>query len=118
MEEESVDHLLIHCAMASEIWAFFLNHLRVSWSFPNHFCELILGWWINDLEGLPSIIWSTLPSAICWGLWKERNAWIFEGVRKNLVELALSIYRSLFNWLSVRADFDEKDWDSIWCEEL
>lgn len=73
--------------MANAIWVFFLAHFRVSWTFPNLFCELVSGWWIFDLEDLPLAVWSALPSAICWGLWKERNARLFEGKQKNQVRI-------------------------------
>lgn len=41
-----------------------------------------------------------------------------EGKQNNQMELSLSIYRSLFNWTSVRAGFEEREWESFWHEEL
>lgn len=60
LREESVDHLFIHCAVGHKVWCLFLFHFNVLWSFPFYFCELILDWWIRDLDDLPSIIWSYL----------------------------------------------------------
>lgn len=50
-EEEFADHLFVHCAIANMVWGFFLPHLKIYWSFPNHFYELASGWWIGALEG-------------------------------------------------------------------
>lgn len=117
-EEESVDHLLMHCDMATMVWGFFLSHLKMSWVFPNHFHEFISGWWIRDWEALPSIIWTTFPGAIGWGLWNERNVRIFYDKTRSKDELILSIYRGLFDWCSIRDEFFDGEWHTIWCEAL
>lgn len=36
-----------------KISGFFLTYLRVSWSFPDHLQDLIVGWWTKDLDGFP-----------------------------------------------------------------
>lgn len=94
-EEESMDHLFVHCAMGHMVWRFFLSHLNVLWSFPFHFRELISGWWIQDLDGLPSIIWFYLSGTICWSLWKEMNFRIFEGKSRNFEELTVQTHNTL-----------------------
>lgn len=33
-EEESVDHLFVHCDMVMLVWSFFLSYLKIHWSFP------------------------------------------------------------------------------------
>lgn len=33
-------------------------------------------------------------------------------------ELALFIYKTLFEWALVWGSFDEMEWNVIWCEEL
>lgn len=70
---------------------------------------LISSWWVNDLEVLPSIIWLSLLGAIYWGLWKERNCSVFEDKMRSHEELCLYIYRMLFNWISIMADFVEDE---------
>lgn len=77
-----------------------------------------MGWWIRDLERFPHFIWCALPGAICWGLWKERNYWIFEDKYKSQTELVMLINKFLFDWVSVWADLEEIEWYSIWCENL
>lgn len=116
MEEESVDHLFVHCPVAYKVWGFLLSHLRIALVLPLHFSELISGWWILDLECVLASIWSFLPGAICLGLWKERNHKIFEGKSRCLEDIYLSIYKVLFDWVSIRMGFEEREWYSFWCE--
>lgn len=71
------------------------------------------GWWIKDVDRMPLIIWHALPSVICWGLWKEKNARIFKDRAQSEVELILFIYKALFDWVSVWAAFEEITWYSI-----
>lgn len=101
-DEESVDHIFIHCVYANMVWDFFLIHLRISWSWPSHLDELmILDWWICDLEVLPSIMWSFLSVAICWGPWKERNRRIFDDKSRGLRSCVFTLIRCfLFGLLS------------------
>lgn len=42
----------------------------------------------------------------------------FEGRLKNQTELMTFIYKLLFDWVSIRVDFDEIEWYSIWCKDL
>lgn len=46
-EEESVDHIFIHCIMAQRVWCFFLSRLGIAWVFPNHFKFLLSVWRIR-----------------------------------------------------------------------
>lgn len=67
-EEESVNHLFIHCSMAKGIWHFFISHLQITWVFPKSFDELISGWWLYNLEEFFKDIWKALPGIIYCGL--------------------------------------------------
>lgn len=44
IEEESIDHILVHCVMAKVLWQLLLALFNVSWVFPSMIRETLLGW--------------------------------------------------------------------------
>lgn len=113
-EEESVDHLFLHCDMAHMVWSFFLSHLCISWSFPFSFSDFVQGWRMHELEGLPATIWSYLPVVVYWSLWKEQNSRIFEDRAGSVEEILRYSYSILLEWVAIRPDFVDDAWDSFW----
>ena len=43
-EEESIDHLLVHCSKAKVLWDLLLGLVNVSWVFPKPTRETLLSW--------------------------------------------------------------------------
>lgn len=43
------------------------------------------------------VIWITVPHCF---MWRERNAWIFEGTERVTQELKMSLYQSLLGWIN------------------
>ena len=41
---ETVDHLLLHCFVAAEVWSFVFCSFWVSWVFPGRVVDLLFGW--------------------------------------------------------------------------
>ena len=41
---ESVDHLLLHCGVAREVWNFIIRSFGVSWVLPERVMDLLFGW--------------------------------------------------------------------------
>jgi hypothetical protein len=70
---EDVDHLLIGCCKAREVWDSF------------SFLDGIQG--VDDLldSRLRSPAKATVATAIAWNIWKRRNAKIFDGVDEPLL---------------------------------
>ncbi|OVA09327.1 Reverse transcriptase zinc-binding domain [Macleaya cordata] len=55
------------------------NDAKLAWCNPRKMASAIEGWGsINTLSRRVKLIYSLVPSAICWTLWKERNNRIFE----------------------------------------
>lgn len=77
-----------------------------------------MGWWVCGLGSPFMSIWHALPGVISWGLWRERNNMIFEDKFRSQDEVVVAIYKSLFEWASVWAIFEDGEWDTIWSEEL
>ena len=43
-DEETIDHLLLHCSMARLQWDFLLAIFGVNWVFPKSVSETLLSW--------------------------------------------------------------------------
>lgn len=55
---------------------------------------------------LSTSIWYAVLGVIWWSLWNERNGKIFEKFHSSN-ELVTFIYKSLFEWVSTWASFDD-----------
>ena len=79
-EGESVDHLLIHCYMANELWNFVFRSFGIQWVLPRRVIDLVDGWW-NLLGKHSSDIWNMVPLCLMWTIKRERNSRTFEEKR-------------------------------------
>jgi hypothetical protein len=45
---ESIEHLLLHCEVARELWSYILNLFGVDWIMPRQVIDLLkkLGWFV------------------------------------------------------------------------
>ena len=43
-EEETIDHLLIHCKFAKMLWDLLLSIVGISWVFPNTVLHTLIAW--------------------------------------------------------------------------
>ena len=56
-EEESIDHLFVHCQWVSSLWALALSLMDVSWLQSSNVKDVLVAWrkrlkkcWVHDLE--------------------------------------------------------------------
>lgn len=75
--EESTDHLILHCKVASSCWD--ALRLKLGWKGPwqNTVKGVFEGWPRPSGTSLFSSVWVVSPSIVIWELWKERNRRIF-----------------------------------------
>uniref|UniRef100_A0A2N9EFL4 Reverse transcriptase domain-containing protein n=1 Tax=Fagus sylvatica TaxID=28930 RepID=A0A2N9EFL4_FAGSY len=100
---ETVDHLLLHCSYAKELWDMVFGLFGIQWVMPKRVIELLYCW-IGSV-GRNSVIWKAIPHCIMWCLWQERNARTFEDCELSVVDLKLHFYRSLLEWMSATGLF-------------
>uniref|UniRef100_A0A2N9FU80 Reverse transcriptase domain-containing protein n=1 Tax=Fagus sylvatica TaxID=28930 RepID=A0A2N9FU80_FAGSY len=100
---ETVDHLLLHCPYAKELWDMVFGLFGIQWVMPKRVIDLF-PCWIGSV-GRTSVIWKAIPHCIMWCLWRERNARTFEDCELSVVELKLHFYRSLLDWMSATGLF-------------
>ena len=78
MEEESLDHILIHCTKARVLWELLFALFGVMWVLPYSVRDNLLGWRGINLGKKHSNAWMTAPLCLFWVVWKERNKIAFE----------------------------------------
>jgi hypothetical protein len=96
---KSVNHLLLNCLVAQELWNLVFVLFRVSWVMPRGVMEPLASW--QDQFGRSSIdvIWNAIPHCLLWCLWCERNSRTFDGQEKVVPVLNFYFLQSLLEWL-------------------
>jgi hypothetical protein len=97
---ETGEHLLIHCALASDLWSAVLRPFGVCWVFPNSITDLLYGWF-NSFGKPDSIIWNLVPLCLMWTIWRERNHCTFDDMEHSTPKLVELFYGLLFDWAQV-----------------
>ena len=84
--EESVDHLLLHCPVAHSLWVYMFQIFGTQWVMPSSVESLVYCWsfWLGKFN---SDIWNMVLSCLMWIFWTERNRRSFEDTEKSLVQL-------------------------------
>jgi hypothetical protein len=84
---ESIDHLFLHCMVATELWRALLQLFGVEWVMPGSVKDM-LGSWRGQKGNRTSIqIWRMAPLCLMWCVWRERNARCFEDCETGLSNL-------------------------------
>ncbi|RVW79591.1 putative ribonuclease H protein [Vitis vinifera] len=78
-EEESVNHILIHCTVVRALWDIVFGLVDVKWVFPETVKEVLASWRGSFVERKGKKIWDAIPLCIFWTVWKERNRLAFRG---------------------------------------
>ena len=97
-EEESIDHLFLHCHWVSTLWFLALSLMGISWVQPSNVNDDLVAWRRRLKDRWVHGIWKLIPLAIWWCTWKERNRRIFEGKALFLQNFKLSFLGLLYSW--------------------
>jgi hypothetical protein len=92
---ESVNHLMIHCEYAQELWSMIFCIFGVSWAMPQTAYDLLHCW---RRKGPAYVVWNAIPSCLMWLLWRERNQRAFEDAERHSADLKLLLIRTLMEW--------------------
>ena len=98
--DESVDHLWLHCPIALDLRSMILGLFGVYWVMPKSVVELLACW--QGLFGCHwnGHIWIFIPHCLMWCIWRERNSKSFEDIESSMPDLKLFFFRTLLDWLS------------------
>jgi hypothetical protein len=96
-DEESIDHLLLHCERAQLLWNAFFGRFGLAWVMPQGVVDLLHCWWS---VGRPrsDVVWKMVPLCIMWCLWVERNGRFFEDSERSPEDLLHFFFNTLFTW--------------------
>ena len=98
---ESVDHLLLHCLLAQEIWDLAFSMFGVVWVMPRRVMDL-LHCWPKLNRQIAGEIWGLIPHCIMWCLWRERNARCFEGCEMSIQDLKKFVLNTIWEWAAAQ----------------
>lgn len=93
---EDLNHLLIHCSFTKQICNCILSIVGVNWSMPRTTKELLQCWSRKGLGKVEMKTWNSLPAAVWWTIWKERNARIFESKCESEISMKNTCISLLF----------------------
>lgn len=97
-----MDHLLLSCVFARELWLRLLHGLGWERFAPTPESTLSDWWLLNRLQ-VPEELRKGFNSAVLlvsWQLWKERNARVFNGEAASVAQTALRVYDIGYDWIS------------------
>ena len=98
---ESIDHLLLHCSIAQEIWDLAFSMFGVCWVMPRRVMDL-LHCWPRITRQTVRDIWGLIPHCIMWCLWRERNTRCFEGCEMPIQDLKKFVLNTIWEWAAAQ----------------
>ena len=96
---ESVDHLLLHCPIAYEMWSMVFCLFGICWVMPQRVVDLLYCWSCNFRRHRNIVIWRMVPPhCLMWCIWRERNARSFESREQFILEFKSFFFFTLLDW--------------------
>ena len=71
---KSINHLLLHCEVAIEVWNMVCQLFGVMWVMPGRMKECLGSWRGQRSNHTILQIWRMAPLCVMWCLWREMNA--------------------------------------------
>ncbi|WVZ97941.1 hypothetical protein U9M48_043439, partial [Paspalum notatum var. saurae] len=92
--DETIQHLLISCVFAREVWTAILSKLGLAFIAPQQGCTGFTCWWRQSVKRVGKDMRKGLNSLIIlvpWQIWKHRNSCVFEGTRPCVQSVVLAV---------------------------
>ena len=71
--EESTNHILIHCGKTRELWTLLLSSFDLVWVFLASMRNLLLEWKVKGLRKKRKAVWRVAPICLFCCIWGKRN---------------------------------------------
>ena len=97
-DEETINHILIHCPKARVLWNLVFSLFGVNWVLPLTVRDTLLGWSASFVDKKRGKTWRAAPLCLFWTIWKERNRIVFYNEALSIQRLKISFVCNLFSW--------------------
>ena len=95
---ESVNHLLLHCPIAYELWSMVFVFFGIHWVMPYKVSELLASWPGKFGRHRNIDLCRFGPQCLFWCLWPERNARYFEDCERSILYIKSFFFQSHLDW--------------------
>ncbi|KAL9672249.1 hypothetical protein QQ045_028499 [Rhodiola kirilowii] len=102
-EQETADHLLIHCSWSWLLWSMCLQWWGAAWVMPEKVKALLESWIIEGRKKSYKRLWKTLCYAVLWSIWDERNKRCFQKKKRSTMEIFELTKARLAWWAKYRS---------------
>ncbi len=92
---ELVNHMLLHCNVAQELWNMILILFGVFWVMTRDVVDLLSCWPSKFGRAEARVIWKAIPNCPIWCLWCERNSRTFSGEASSIPALKFYFLQTL-----------------------
>ncbi|KAF5178907.1 hypothetical protein FRX31_031506 [Thalictrum thalictroides] len=121
---ESITHLLLHCSVSLNVWS--VLTMPYPEVYPNLFTVVSVEEWLKlwtsgTQQEFGSKVWSYLPYAVFWTLWKTRNHRIFRQKTVDVEAICREVKFTIWYWCSSwkrRKKYRYQDLDDKWSDVL
>uniref|UniRef100_A0A5B7BJ83 Reverse transcriptase zinc-binding domain-containing protein n=1 Tax=Davidia involucrata TaxID=16924 RepID=A0A5B7BJ83_DAVIN len=97
--EDLVNHLLLHCPVAKEMWDLLLAIFGLQWVMLYLFKDLLFCWGGVRVRKDLKRVWRIAPLCLAWSLWGERNRRTFDGVDRSIPILKDRFLNLFYFWV-------------------
>ena len=97
-DEESLDHLLLHCPKVYNLWAFIFMIFGLNWVLPRFIKDTLARWKCSPSRKSLRKVWMAALLCLLWTIWKEINGIVFGDMVLSTQRMKNSLMFALWSW--------------------
>ena len=105
-DEESLEHLFIHCPKVWCMWTAIFSLSGGGWVCPFLVKDLLRGWLHLPMRKKDAKLWRAVPLCLLWAIWKEINRVVFDDEAFSKSRLKSYFLFSFSSWASLMFDVE------------
>ena len=103
---ETVDHLLVHCSFASQLWSLIFSMFGLQWVQSGTVSSMLWSWSGGRVGKRRRKAWFFAAHCLMWLIWLEWNRPTFQDLSVSVVRLKSGFLAFLLFWVSGLVDPD------------